>query len=128
MFEYGPGNLGACVPDLPGCVGVGDSLEETRGLTKVVITFHIEIMRKYGETVPEPRISISQGLAIHNENLLEHHEELGEDLRERPATVELVEVDPSPDAVELEYGHLEVRDLRPSPKRHGVILPRTASG
>ena len=128
VFEYEPGNLSAYVPDLPGCVGVGDTLEEIRGLMKEAITFHIDIMREYGETVPEPRTSIQEALGLHNEKLPEHDEEMGEDLPKRAATVELVKVDPSPGAIARDYGPLEVHDIMPSPKRRGVILGRTASG
>lgn len=128
VFENGPGNLSAYAPDLPGCVSVGGSLEETRVMMKEAITFHIDFMREHGETVPEPRTSIPEALAIHNENLLELYEEMGEDPPEQPATVELVEVDTSPDAIERDYGPLEVHNVRPSPKRHSVILGRTVSG
>ena len=128
VFENGPGNLSAYAPDLPGCVSVGRSLEETRVMMKEAITSHIDFMREYGETVPEPRTSIPEALAIHNENLLELYEELGEDPPEQPATVELVEVDTSPDAIARDYSHLEVHDIRPSPKHSTVILGQTASG
>jgi len=97
---------GAYVPDLPGCVAVGDCLEEARGLMKEAITFHIDIMREYGETVPESDTSISEALSIHNENLLEHYQELGESVPELPALVELIDVDASPEAIQCEYGHL----------------------
>jgi len=127
VFEYGPGNLGAYAPDLPGCVGVGDTLEETRGLMKEAITFHIDIMREQGETIPEPLTLISETLAKHNEYLPEIYEETGEGPREQPATVELVEVDPSPDAIARDYGHPEKHDIRPSPRCHSMILGRTAS-
>jgi predicted RNase H-like HicB family nuclease len=44
----------AHVPDLPGCVAAGASLEETRQLIREAIEFHIEGMRLHGEVVPPP--------------------------------------------------------------------------
>ena len=49
-----PHNWAAYVPDLPGCVTTGKTLEETRRLIAEAIEFHIEGMRLHGETVPEP--------------------------------------------------------------------------
>lgn len=42
------------MPDLPGCVTTGKTLEETRPLIVEAIEFHIEGMRLRGESVPEP--------------------------------------------------------------------------
>lgn len=44
----------AHVPDLPGCIAAGSTLEETRKLIREAIEFHIEGMRIHGESVPEP--------------------------------------------------------------------------
>ncbi len=38
----------AFVPDLPGCLATGDSVEETRKLIRVAIDFHLEGMRQDG--------------------------------------------------------------------------------
>ena len=46
---------GAYVPDLPGCVVAGETLEETTALIKGAIEFHLEGMREDGFTPPEPR-------------------------------------------------------------------------
>jgi len=54
VFEKAPNNWAAYVPDLPGCVTTGKTLEETRGLIAEAIEFHIEGMRLHGESVPEP--------------------------------------------------------------------------
>ena len=45
---------GAHVPDLPGCIAVGDSREEVIELVKEAIDFHIEGLRERGEPVPAP--------------------------------------------------------------------------
>jgi len=50
----------AYVPDLPGCVAAGTTLEETRKLIKEAIEFHIEGMRLNGDMVPEPTQLIEQ--------------------------------------------------------------------
>jgi predicted RNase H-like HicB family nuclease len=47
-------NWAAYVPDLPGCVTTGRTIEETRRLIAEAVEFHIEGMRLRGETVPEP--------------------------------------------------------------------------
>ena len=54
VFEKAPHNWGAYVPDLPGCVTTGPTLEETRRLIAEAIEFHIEGLRLHGEPVPEP--------------------------------------------------------------------------
>lgn len=54
VFERAPNNWAAYVPDLPGCVTTGGTLEETRRLIVEAIQFHIEGMRLHGEIVPEP--------------------------------------------------------------------------
>ena len=54
IIEKGEGNYGAYVPDLPGCVAVGDTIEETRREIREAIEFHIEGMLEDGLSVPEP--------------------------------------------------------------------------
>jgi len=54
VFEKAPHNWAAYVPDLPGCVTTGPTLEETRRLIAEAIEFHIEGLRMDGEAVPEP--------------------------------------------------------------------------
>ena len=114
LYENGPNNLSAYVPDLPGCVGVGDTLEEIRETMKEAITFHIELMTQHGESVPEPRTSLQRALDLHNEYLAEYYEALGEDLPEPPAIAELVDVDSSPEAIRVEYGCLTPEQPMPT--------------
>ncbi len=54
VFEKSGTGYGAYVPDLPGCVTTGFTLEETERLIREAIEFHIEGMKLYGERVPEP--------------------------------------------------------------------------
>jgi len=44
-------------PDLPGCVAAGETREATLQLIREAIAFHIEGMRRHGQTVPEPTSS-----------------------------------------------------------------------
>lgn len=53
----GATNYGAYCPDLPGCVAVGDTVEEVEQLMQEAIALHIASLRKHGEPVPEPRSS-----------------------------------------------------------------------
>jgi predicted RNase H-like HicB family nuclease len=54
VLEKAPGNWCAYVPDLPGCVTTGPTMEDARRLIVEAIEFHIEGMRLRGERVPEP--------------------------------------------------------------------------
>jgi predicted RNase H-like HicB family nuclease len=54
VIERGPSSYGAYVPDLPGCIAVGDSEAEVTQLIRKAIKFHIEGMRLNGESIPQP--------------------------------------------------------------------------
>jgi predicted RNase H-like HicB family nuclease len=54
VIEQAEGGFGAHVPDLPGCIAVGDTEAEVRQLIREAIEFHIEGMRENGEPVPLP--------------------------------------------------------------------------
>lgn len=54
VIEGEPGNYSAYVPDLPGCVTVGETLEETRREIQEAIRFHVEGLLEDGLPVPEP--------------------------------------------------------------------------
>lgn len=47
----------AYVPDLPGCVAAGETLEETRTLMEGAIAMHLEGMLEDGEPIPPPSIA-----------------------------------------------------------------------
>lgn len=57
IFEKGENGYGAYVPDLPGCIAVGETLEEVRALIVEAIAFHIEALQDAGEPVPQPLFS-----------------------------------------------------------------------
>lgn len=54
VIEKGETTFGAYVPDLPGCVAVGESREEVVSLIREAIELHLEDMRENGDPVPEP--------------------------------------------------------------------------
>ena len=54
VIEKGARNYSAYVPDLAGCVSVGDSLEEVKFEIRDAIEFHLEGMREDGTPVPPP--------------------------------------------------------------------------
>lgn len=54
IIEKGPTSYGAYIPDLPGCVAVGDTREEVIDLITEGAVYHLELMAEHGETIPEP--------------------------------------------------------------------------
>ena len=57
VIEEGPTSFGAYVPDLPGCVAVGDTREEVTRLIHEAIEFHLEGMKEDGLPIPPPHSS-----------------------------------------------------------------------
>lgn len=47
-------NFAAYVPDLPGCVATGDTVEEVSRLIREAIEMHLEGMAEDGLPIPEP--------------------------------------------------------------------------
>src|SRR5580704_4848019 len=54
IFEQAETNWAAYVPDLPGCVSTGKTLEETERNVREAISGHIEALRAFGESTPKP--------------------------------------------------------------------------
>jgi predicted RNase H-like HicB family nuclease len=63
VIEKGEKSYGAYVPDLPGCVAVGETRREVLKLIREGIELHIEAMREAGETIP-PATSKSEVIKI----------------------------------------------------------------
>jgi predicted RNase H-like HicB family nuclease len=59
VIEGSEGNYGACVPDLPGCVTTGGSLDEVRAMMREAIELHLDGMREDGVAIPEPATRVS---------------------------------------------------------------------
>ena len=58
VVEQGPTSFGAYVPDLPGCVAVGDTREEVIAIIQEAIEFHIDGLKADGQQVPSPSSTI----------------------------------------------------------------------
>ena len=54
VIEKGEGNYSAYVPDLPGCVAVGETRPEVLKLIREAMEFHIEGLKQDGLPVPAP--------------------------------------------------------------------------
>jgi predicted RNase H-like HicB family nuclease len=48
------GGFGAWAPDLPGCVALGDTIEDAEQQMREAIAFHLEGLREQGQPVPSP--------------------------------------------------------------------------
>lgn len=58
VIEKGQNSYGAHVPDLPGCIAVGESREEVLRLIQEAIEFHIDGLREDGQPIPLPSSSV----------------------------------------------------------------------
>ena len=54
VIEKAENNYSAYVPDLPGCIAVGDTIAEVQQLIREAIEFHLEGMREDGVPIPPP--------------------------------------------------------------------------
>jgi predicted RNase H-like HicB family nuclease len=54
VIEKTSGNYSAYVPDLPGCVATGTTIEETEKMIREAIEFHIVGLKEDGLPVPQP--------------------------------------------------------------------------
>lgn len=55
VIEKAENNFCAYVPDLPGCIATGATIEEVEQEIKEAIIFHLEGMREDGITLPMPK-------------------------------------------------------------------------
>jgi len=54
VIEHGETNWGAHVPDLPGCIAVGETREEVLLLIREAIALHIKGLKQEKLPVPPP--------------------------------------------------------------------------
>ena len=54
VIEKAESNYGAYVPDLPGCISTGKTIEETKRNIREAIEFHLEGLRADGDPIPQP--------------------------------------------------------------------------
>ena len=52
VIETSGSNVSAYVPDSPGCVATGATLEETESAIREAIEFHLEGLREDGTPIP----------------------------------------------------------------------------
>ena len=54
VIERAANNFSAYVPDLPGCVATGQTVEEVTKEIAEAIDFHLEGLRLRGSSIPQP--------------------------------------------------------------------------
>lgn len=54
VIENAGGNFSAYVPDLPGCVATGVTVQEVEQSIREAIAFHLEGLREDGSPIPPP--------------------------------------------------------------------------
>ena len=59
VIESGLNNLSAYVPELPGCISTGQTVEEIEHNIREAIELHLEGMVEDGEAIPEPTTAVS---------------------------------------------------------------------
>jgi predicted RNase H-like HicB family nuclease len=59
VIEYGENNLSAYVPDLPGCITTGRTVEEIERNMREAIELHIEGLREDGIPAPDARTMVT---------------------------------------------------------------------
>ncbi len=60
IYERGETNWGAYVPDLPGCVSIGDTLAEVQENIKEAIELYLEVLKEDGQPIPEPSTEVGK--------------------------------------------------------------------
>ena len=63
VFEQADKNWAAYVPDLPGCMTTGSTLEETETNIKEAIEGHPRTLKEFGDPVPLP-ISVAKEVEV----------------------------------------------------------------
>jgi predicted RNase H-like HicB family nuclease len=58
VIEQGE-NLSAYVPDLPGCISTGRTIEEIERNIREAIELHLEGLREDGEPIPDPQTAVA---------------------------------------------------------------------
>ena len=58
VIEHAGSNYSAYVPDLPGCVATGATVEEVEREIRDAIEFHLEGLREDGVVIPPPSSAV----------------------------------------------------------------------
>ena len=97
VFEKTPNNFCAYSPDLPGCVSTGETWGEMQEMVREAIAFHVEAMLENGEPLPEPRMSLEEAEAYHNQVIAEYDKgslaKFGSDDPDLPTRFGMIEVE-----------------------------------
>ncbi len=54
IYEKTSTGYSAYLPDLPGCVAAGATIDEGKALIEEAVEMHLESLRDDGEPIPEP--------------------------------------------------------------------------
>ena len=54
----------AYMPDLPGCVATGATLDETKANMRGAVEFHLDGMREDGTPIPSPSTVAAEEIAV----------------------------------------------------------------
>ena len=60
IYEEGETNWGAYIPDLPGCVSIGDTFLEVQENIKEAIALYLEVLQEDGQLIPQPSIQVGK--------------------------------------------------------------------
>jgi predicted RNase H-like HicB family nuclease len=60
IYEKGETNWGAYIPDLPGCVSIGDTFLEVQENIKEAIALYLEVLQEDGQPIPQPSIQVGK--------------------------------------------------------------------
>ncbi len=55
VIEKSTNGYSAYLPDLPGCIEAGDTLEGTGDLVQEAVSYHLEMLRESGDPISEPQ-------------------------------------------------------------------------
>lgn len=64
VIERAETNYAAYVPDLPGCITTGDTVEEAVANMREAIAGHLAVMHDYGDPIPPPRTHVAMVEAL----------------------------------------------------------------
>ena len=63
IFEETAGNWAAYVPDLPGCISAGRTIEDVERNIREAIRGHLRTLREFGEPIPQP-VSLAKEIEV----------------------------------------------------------------
>ncbi len=63
IYEKTPTGYSAYVPDLPGCITTGATLQDTQRNMSEAVSGHLSVMREFGDPIAEPT-TVAERLAV----------------------------------------------------------------